>query len=301
MKTTLFLLLGLLGFMPPAIASPPPDSTIFGIGIQFRIDLGLRRTTNYVLSANFGLGRTMGKNVLLSYQFNANLARGGLGNSQLFTDQNSLRFDLVNAFSMTVGTGDYRFARPLYSWTPNYAPSLITPYRHALTLSTNFLWNSRRQSQQIGAFCLTSGDVLLGYYNDGPPFNNLGLGDGYDRWWTGGGYLHIVHQPSGFQGIARFDKFTGFGRDAFELGNALRLRYAPYADIGQMAYNYGRLSATLIHPSRVGFSFSLYNILDVQDFIHRSMRLVYHPSIYRWRWALGGQYWNFGNPKDIRL
>ena len=283
----------------PRAAAAQPDSTIFGIGLQLRVDLGLRRTSNYVLSINGGLGQVLEKNWLLSYQFTANLYRGGLGNSLLYSAQNGFQLDLVNAFSLTFGQGTYAFSRPLYAWTPNYAQSLRNPYRHAVTLATNFVWNPHHRAQQIGALCLTSGDAQLGYYNDGMPFDLLGLGDAYDRWWTGGGYLHLIVQPTRYQAIIRFDKFTGFVRDAFELANALRLRYTLYSDINQMAYNQGRLGITVIHPSGMGFSASLYNRFDVQDLIHRAMRLAYHPNIYRWRGMFGAQYWNFTDPTRL--
>ncbi|MBK8921115.1 MAG: hypothetical protein IPM81_06330 [Saprospirales bacterium] len=281
----------------PAAAGTAADSTIFGLGIQLRVDIGIRRTSNYTLSLNAGVGRYVGNHALVVYQFNANLYRGGLGNSLLYSDQNNHQFDLVNAFSLTIGQGSYAFPRPVYTWTPNYAQSIINTYRHSLTLSTNFLWNNHRRSQQIGALCLSSGDVMLGYYNDGLPFNLIGLSDGFDRYWTGGGFLHVIVQPTRYQTIMRFDKFTGFVRDAFELANALRLRYALYSDLNQMAFNQGRLSLTVIHPSRAAFSASLYNRFDVQDLIHRSMRIAYHPNIYRWRFMLGGQYWNYLNTK----
>lgn len=296
-RTSCFLVL--MAMPLQSEAAPVTDSTVYGVGVQLRIDMGLRRTTNYTLSVNLGIGRNIGKNCLLSYQFNANLYQGGLGNSMLYSAHNHIQLDLVNAFSLTVGGGHYAFGRPIYAWTPNYAQSLTNPYRHAATLSTNFVWNKNHRAQQIGAICLTSGDVMLGYYNDGMPFDLAGMGDSYDRYWTGGGFLHVIIQPTKLQGIIRFDKFTGFVRDAFELANLLRLRYALYSDLDQMAYNQGRVSLTVIHPSGVGFTTALYNQYDVQDLIHRAMRQAYHPNIYRRRIMLGAQYWHFINPATL--
>lgn len=273
-------------------ASPAPDSSIYGFGVQLRVDFGQRRTSNFVISVNAGLGQHIGKNLLATYQFSANLYRGGLGNSMLYSAQNKIQLDLVNAFTLTAGTGTYAFPRPIYAWTPNYAQSLSNPYRHAATFATNFLWNNHRRAQQIGAVSLTSGDATLGYYNDGTPFNTLGMADGYDRWWTGGGYLHVIVLPTRYQAILRFDKFTGFVRDAFELANDLRLRYALYADINQMAFNQGRICLTVIHPSGSALNIGFHNRFDVQDMIHRIMRQAYHPNLYRWRLVFGAQYWN---------
>ena len=293
-RRLLLLLLFILSIFTTARSdNSTPDSSIYGFGVQLRLDIGQRRTTTYTLSVSAGLGQYIGDNLLAAYQFNANLYRGGLGNSMLYSSQNRIQLDLVNAFSMTAGLKTYSFRRPIYTWTPNYAQSLSNPYRHAATFSTNFVWNNHGRAQQIGSVCLTSGDAMLGYYNDGMPFNWIGLADNYDRYWTGGGYLHIVVLPTKYQAILRFDKFTGFGRDAFELANALRLRYTLYHDIEQMAYNQGRLNLSIIHPHGTAFNLSLHNRFDVQDMIHRAMRQVYHPNIYRWRLVVGAQYSNF--------
>ena len=49
------------------------------------------------------------------------------------------------------------------------------------------------------------------------PLNLLGLGDSFDRWWTGGGgiYYHSTQKNNLFE--LTFDQFTGYERQYFEL------------------------------------------------------------------------------------
>jgi hypothetical protein len=272
-----------------------PDSLIYGLGIQLRVGLGGKGTSEFVVSLSAGVGKSIGRHTLLSYQMTANAYRGGLGNSLLPSLQNDYQLDLVNSFALTGGWGRSDRQRPLHHWSPASAATLSAPFLNGGTLASNFVWNNHHRSQQIGFVGLTVGNAQVGYYNDGPPFHLTGQGDGYDRWWTGGGYVQAF-LPGEYQALAFFDKFTGFQRDAYELANAMRLNYVMYRDFEKMTYNRGRIGAMLTLPSGVAVSAAYHNTFDVQDFIHRLFRYPFHPSMYSKRMIIGTQYHRFGSP-----
>jgi hypothetical protein len=267
-----------------------PRSFVFGLGLKLKVDLSYKRTSHYAISASAGAGRVFKDHFLFTYNLSANLYRGGLGNSMLPSKLGVHQLDLDNAFAVSYGDRGYAFTRPLYTWSPNQSNWLSNPFRNSATLAINFLWNNHGRNQQIGHIGLAFGDATLGYYNDGSPFHLNGTGDYFDRWWTGGGYLHVGNEQSEWQFLYTFDKFTGFQPDAFEIANILRMSDVMYQDVQQSTLNRGRNAIGLLHRSGMGFNLSMFNALDIQDGIHQAMHQAFHPSPYHPNFFLGFQY-----------
>lgn len=276
---------------------------------------------------------------MASFKFGINLYRGGIGNSKLPSLFDDHQLDFFNSFALTPGWiyrkngADWGACRrrPLYTWNSNYANSLNNPWQYSLTLATNFVWNlpingrevgsspwlqldstdksgqrpspKFRRSQRVGFIGLAVGKwASAGYYNDGPPFSGW-LGDGFDRYWTGGGFVHFGVQEkraggdsTGFnnnsQFIVSFDKFTGYQTDAYEAVNKLKLKKVPYKNYRTGSFNRGITRLTWLQNDSA-MTLSAIDLplgLDVQDWIHRAMSNPYHPNIYACSITLGGQY-----------
>lgn len=271
-------------------SSPSPDSLVYGFGVQFKVALGGKRASHYEISVSAGAGKMMYEHLLAGYNVTLNLYRGGIGNSLLPGELAKAQLDLVNAFSLSFGDGRTTDIRPLYTWNPNSAAHMANPFRKSITLATNFITNSHRRNQQVGMVGVAIGNVQLGYYNDGPPFHLWGAGDNFDRWWTGGGFLHIGHNNSEWQFLYSFDKFTGYQRDAYEIANILRLNYVSYNNVPESTFNRGRNMFGFRHRSGIGVNLSFFDTWDIQDWIHRILRYTYHPSLYQRQLFFGLQY-----------
>ena len=137
--------------------------------------------------------------------------------------------------------------------------------------------------QKVGNVMLSVGDVYLNYYNDGGPGLKY-LGDGEDRYWTGGGTLGALIRRHGdiHQLELAFDKFTGFSEHAFHAMGLLFVDNVLYHDTEQLGYNAGRIALRYFnHGVGIGGSINRWNTaFDFQDFIHREIsRDPYHPKI----------------------
>ena len=300
---------------------------------------GYGKEINYTLHNSNGSGI----GALLSFQFGINLYRGGLGNSKLPSRIDDHQLDFYNCFAVTPGywyrkgNEHLDYQRPLYTWTANYANNLINPYQWSTTLATNFLWNvpinsdgfisgknkkatnsimspvpeistqkiHQNRSQRIGflGFALDK-FVSLGYANDGPPFEQMfGLGDGFDRYWTGSGFVHLGAtnwlptkgadnklMKSVPQFIFSFDKFTGYSPNSYEVSNLLKLLFVPYKQEEMSSYNRSMLRYTLLFNDGTALAISTFDDrTDIQDLIHEGFNYPHHPNIYKRYNAIGLQ------------
>jgi hypothetical protein len=304
------------------------------VGRQNNTNFVLSASIGYAKELNVILDKGGGFGALLSFQFGVNLYRGGLGNSKLPTRIDDHQLDLYNCFAVTPGFWANRksiksfresLIRPLYTWNANYATNINNPYQFSATLATNFLWNFPinnkgffpvkqkkskeydsdgnkllvNRSQRIGFIGFGLGRVIsAGYYNDGPPYDKIfSMGDGFDRYWTGGGFVHIGtknwidstvyskldnHKLKSLpQFIFSFDKFTGYSPNSYELSNMLKLKYVPYKQEEMSSYNRSNLRYALLFNDGIGLALSTYDdSFDVQDKIHDITNYSHHPNIY---------------------
>lgn len=181
--------------------------------------------------------------LMTNYAATVAIYNKSLGNnlSPLVSD---IQIDFINTAS--VGTGwDFGRQGRVFNFDNNqvgYVKYLRTlgnsPYynlKHdfesALFFSTNFIINNHYRNQTVGSVTITTGDFSLNYYNDGaPPISTFNLGDGFDRYWTGG-ILLIGHRSEGYNRIElSFDQFTGYQALVYELSNLLGIDIPEYDD-----------------------------------------------------------------------
>jgi hypothetical protein len=197
---------------------------------------------------------------LFNFSVNVAIYNKSLGNSLNILYQDN-QVDLTSSFSLGIMQhADLPYLKQMQ--TINNVPfyNLRHNARYAGIISTNFILNSTGRHQTVGAISLTVDQVSVNYYNDGGPligkgfgwdrawyWNVLlspllltadlvsGLGDGFDRWWTGGMgvYYHTDREFNRWE--ATFDQFTGYHRLVFELGSIFGTDVQDY-DLFQ-AYN----------------------------------------------------------------
>jgi len=178
-------------------------------------------------------------------------------------------------------------------------------------LTTNIILNNHKRHQVVGAINLSYDHVSINYYNDGPPFNSIGLGDGFDRYWTGGG--HIIYHGSRNQNIIEFsyDQFTGYAPLLYELSNILGINVPIYeSETGEQKTILRNYNTSAYHVKVNGgryFNFDAGVIgnlaskngryFGIQDIIHLKGRLSLHPNNDRNRFFIGGSFKNNWNVK----
>jgi Bacterial toxin 23 len=182
---------------------------------------------------------TLNRWLMTNYGATVSVYNKSLGNNlnPLVSD---IQIDFVNSLSLGMGWqwGKNAFKEPSvryhkYLRTLNNSPyySLRHNYENAVFLSTNFILNNHRRHQTVGSFTMTLGDFSVNYYNDSsPPISWFSLGDGFDRYWTGG-ILFTGHTDKNFNRIElSFDQFTGYKPLLYELSNVLGIKIGDYVD-----------------------------------------------------------------------
>ncbi len=143
------------------------------------------------------------------------------------------------------------------------------PFKYSGSLASTFILINKNL-QRVGSVNFRIGDISLGYFNDGPPFNSfpgLWTGDGEDRWFTGGGFIEYSDNEASYYWY--FERFTGYDPIAFKASSILGLTHTLYAE-EQQEYNIG---STGLGLKTKGFDITA-NILgndklDLQNFIHK--------------------------------
>jgi hypothetical protein len=188
--------------------------------------------------------KTPNNSGLFNYSFNVAIYNKSLGNSLNILYQDN-QIDFTSSFSLGI------LQHPNLPYQKQFQTINNVPFynirhnaRSAAIISTNFILNNHRRHQTVGAISFTVEQFSFNYYNDGGPligkgfgwtrpwyYNVLlspilvtadlisGLGDGFDRWWTGGGGVYY-HTDQGYNlWEFNFDQFTGYHKLAFELGS----------------------------------------------------------------------------------
>lgn len=218
----------------------------------------------------------------------------GLGSPKPGLRKPSLEKDIIGGLTIT-GGGSYRFSYrrvdmdryiPLYYFSNLNRHSLQNPFLYSLSLGSNVVFNSSRKIkyQRIGFIHANVNGLGISYYNDGTPFGN-NLGDGHDRYYTGGGILSyhasMRHTLNAFE--LAYLKFTGYHENAFEIANALDQSFVNYRDQSQQKYNKSLFSLSLgsshLHWA-VGLNIYNDTQTDYQHTIHNLIFNGYHRVPY---------------------
>ncbi len=283
------------------------ESPLFQYGVSAKLNFEIQRFANFKLSLVAGVGKRFNDLKFLQPTFHTELLfyRGGMGSSLSISQQSKLNIDYIISFLMiggikerSVGDLEKRF-NPINFFTDDSATPLQNPYYQSIAIGTNYIFfsNSFKKAQYVGIANINiERSIQFTYYNDGTPFQYIGFGDGYDRYYTGGGYLAYNGEFTDDINIVElsFNKFTGYQQDAFELANHLQIDFLPYKDYKNYYYNQSRFRLKIGNNAN-GFSviFSGYDIQtnDSQDLIHYLIHNTYHPNPERsWRPAFGISY-----------
>ena len=222
------------------------------------------------------------------------------------------QIDFTNTFSIGYGFDKpMQYVKQLRTLHNGDFYNLITNQRYALFLSTNYLLNNHRRHQVFGAATATIGDVSVTYNNDAVPFNLLGLSDGFDRYWTGGGTI-FVHHPLRFNRVEfGYDQYTGYKPLLYELANIIGINVPLYGDSAQKKKETPNNYNTSVYQLKigtgpytsfdVGFAGSMIDrkgrFWGVQDWIHLKGNYPFHPNKDYTRFFIGGSYNNLQNIK----
>ena len=133
-----------------------------------------------------------------------NFYNGGLG---ALSNSSEMNFDTVLTAKVTAGTGNGN-PMTVYPLHVNSGTGLVDNFNYSATIGTNFILNNNQRNQQVGFVQVRAGDFSFQTYNDFGGFKKLGLSDGYDRWWTGGGNLTFGARNSNYQVVIANDVFT---------------------------------------------------------------------------------------------
>ncbi|MEO9802711.1 MAG: hypothetical protein ABJF04_05650 [Reichenbachiella sp.] len=268
----------------------------WGLGLRLQANFNPKydKRADFRMSVSFGLSRKIGDYLMPSYQLSATVYKGGLGSSISWFERNKLQFDLVNNFTLTGGYKHDKEWKELITFNTLTANPLLNPFRYSLSMGTNLIYNPNRKDkfQYIGFMAGSVYEFQLLYYNDGPIFNGIGLGDGYDRYWTGGAHFYYGYVTSDIRFNLGFDKFTGYSRDAYELSTLLGLDYVSYKDEMQNTFNTGAWRLEVIEKGGFGVSVTYKDQYDIQHMIHKKGNYAYHPSMLKPHFLYGILYTN---------
>lgn len=133
-----------------------------------------------------------------------NFYNGGLGARE---NSNKLHVDAVITGKVTVGggKGDPMSIYPLHL---DSGTGLTDNYRYSATMGSNLIFNNSGRNQHVGFVQLRAENFSFQTYNDFGGFQKIGISDGYDRWWTGGGNITLGANNSPYQLIIASDVFT---------------------------------------------------------------------------------------------
>lgn len=198
-----------------------------------------------------------------------------------------------NKFNRTIHNGDFY--------------NILSNRNGLALLATNFILNNHNRNQIIGSLNATVGNVSVNYYNDGPPFDAIGLADNFDRYWTGG-FAILVHNKKGYNTAEfSFDQFTGYVPLLYELACKLGINIPLYDKPNKKkVYNFNTLAYSLRvnFDQRVGVNAGIIGSLKfgkkywgLQEIIHIIGHYPMHPNNDGNRFFFGGSYNQYNHVK----
>lgn len=178
---------------------------------------------------------------------------------------------------------------PLYHFSDFTPNPLQNPFQHSLSIGKNFIWllgkDKTELPQSVGfTAIMVDRSFQLSTYNDGSIWAKTKLGDGLDRYYTGGGMAayHFKRSSLVSNFELSFHKFTGHEKYAFDTANLLQLDFIPFKKEDTYFYSKSRFrfSAYSIKHNG-GLHVTLHNTdSDPQDYIHFLGGDTYHPDVF---------------------
>lgn len=303
------------------LSSLEPGSRLqYGIGGKLCVEVQ-KHGIHIRLGATAGIATPFLDKILyptanLEWQF----YEGGLGTwSGSGENKSKLTSDITASLQCTVGAwyqpdklDGYKLSQrnePLYYFTDLVQPSLQNPYMLSATVGTNLVFsfdNDKSRFQQVGFIGLHVEHFQFCYYNDGGGLQNLGIGDGEDRYYTGGGLLSLT-LPNNLAVntfTVSYHKYSGYTPKAFDLSSSINLSYVNYTNSDQQYYNksFWNFSISSSKNGLAGFVRinNPYNRSDFQNTIHYSFGYSYHHIPYPRYYSYGLSYFNLYQQQGTR-
>jgi Bacterial toxin 23 len=174
------------------------DPPTLGFSVGLRFSSGGAYSTSFAVGTSYQNGNFMG-----GLNIAANFYNSGLGTPHGTTGQFSAQTDLIVSPSITWGNGTGN-PLPLNTFNNNTSTGVTNSFQGSATVASNFVFNSDNRNQRVAYIGGKTGDVGFNFYNDILP----GLGDGDDRWWTGGFSFQLAIPKEGNLALGT-DTFTG--------------------------------------------------------------------------------------------
>ncbi|MFK8008108.1 MAG: hypothetical protein AB8H03_17250 [Saprospiraceae bacterium] len=274
-------------------------SFVWGVSGGITFDISTKRNSAFRLFLSGSIARNVIQkdhfNTLGSLQTEIEFFRGGLGTSVLNDERYKIHAEMRIYPQLVFGLdyGNKLDGRPMTISIGQSMSTLYDPFDGSITIGTCFINGlNHKRNQQLGFLMLGIRNFQGFYANDGPPFGMFGLGDKFDRLWTGSGQLGLffLNDYSFFTDYAiRYDKFTGYQPNIYELGYTLQVDNLPYYNNEIQYYNQSRYQLRLGIRNSSHLTISLFNpnSIDMQDLIHYKLSMPYHVKPM-------GKFWTFG-------
>ena len=236
-------------------ASLKINLAVNNIGLKEHLSKANEPRISVRVSGNVGVAKSwITSNIYPALNAEFQLYNSGFGsNSRPATNGEKRKISLDGILALTVthgfdkNSGSFVQMVPLRYFSDFTFPSLKNPYRYSASLGANLIVSTdkNKQSQRIGFLNLNGAGFQLSYYNDGTPFDSFYLGDGEDRYYTGGGTLSYdfaikdAHSNNTMANLEiSYHKFTGYNKSAFELSSIIGNSLVDYGeDEDQIFYN----------------------------------------------------------------
>lgn len=246
----------------------------------------------FKISTSFGVANTwLSKSFYPSVNTEIHLYNGGFGSDNTRNSPtNRIFLDAIVALTLTSGF-DYNpdTQNPLKYFADFAVPALNNPYSVSGSLGTNIIFTTdkKRETQRVGFVGANVKGVQAFTYNDGSFLAKMFLGDGEDRYYTGGGGLSYTASWRKAEDIREaslelsYHKFTGYTDETFQLSYDIGGSMVTYKDENQYKYNKSlwKLSARYT-ANNVGYGVNVnqYNSAkrDAQHLIHWLTYCPYH-------------------------
>jgi len=225
--------------------------------------------------------------------------RGGLGSSFFNNEKFKLNIELRNSLMILSGMekGYQVTGKPAFVTVISERGVLHDPLDYSFSLGTTFINGlNHKRNQQLGTFSASSPYIQIQYYNDDIPFGWLALADRYDRYWTGGGLIGFYWKNNNSyitDFVLRYDNYTGYQRNLFEVSQLLNIDNLPYLEKEQQMFNQARFQYKVGIKNFFHFNFSIYEPLysDFQNLIHYNIsKNPFHARPLEKRTAIGFDY-----------
>jgi len=266
----------------------------YGVAAKLSIELAEYKKLTFRFGFSAGIGREVINNGLyFSLHSDIMFYNNGFGSPKSVESKIDIVKDFLVSGTLTAGGYDRmrQFSRirpgkrndPLYYFSNFTRPPLQNPYNYSLSLGSNLVFNPdhKFRFQQVGFLNVHIAQFQASYFNDGTPFQYILLGDGRDRYYTGGGIITFTLPAKNMIDNLElsYAKYSGYTPGAFEIANLLDLSFLNYGDNFENAYNKSMFTftaASSTHHFQLAASAFNQTEWDIQHRIHQHIFNVFH-------------------------